>query len=59
MSVPDILERILAVKREEVAQAKAKPLAVIEAEARAQPPAVGFCRGDSGARGGRAAGGDR
>ena len=43
MSVPDILERILAVKREEVAQAKAaKPLAVIEAEARAQPPARDF-----------------
>ena len=43
MSVPDILERILAVKREEVAQAKAaKPLAVIEAEARVQPPARDF-----------------
>ena len=43
MSVPDILERILAVKREEVAQAKAaKPLAVIGAEARAQPPARDF-----------------
>ena len=43
MSVPDILERILTVKREEVAQAKAaKPLAVIEAEARAQPPARDF-----------------
>ena len=43
MSVPDILERILAVKRREVAEAKAeKPLAVIEAEARRQPPARDF-----------------
>ena len=43
MSVPDILERILAVKRREVAEAKAeKPFAVIEVEARRQPPARDF-----------------
>ena len=43
MSVPDILERILAVKREEVRQAlEAKPLAVVQAEALAQLPARDF-----------------
>ena len=39
----DILERILAVKTEEVAAARAKkPLSVLEAEARAAPPTRGF-----------------
>ena len=39
----DILEKILAVKREEVAAAKAaKPLAAVRAEAEAQAPARGF-----------------
>jgi indole-3-glycerol phosphate synthase len=39
----DILEKILAVKREEVAPAKAaKPLAAVRAEAEAQAPARGF-----------------
>ena len=39
----DILNKILAVKREEVAAAQvAKPLAVIRAEAEAQPPARDF-----------------
>jgi indole-3-glycerol phosphate synthase len=39
----DILEKILAVKREEVATAKAaKPLAAVRAEAEAQAPARGF-----------------
>jgi len=39
----DILNKILAVKREEVAAAKAaKPLAAIRAEAEAQPPARDF-----------------
>lgn len=39
----DILDRILAVKREEVAAAKAaKPLAAVRAEAEAQPPARDF-----------------
>ena len=39
----DILEKILAVKREEVAAGKAaKPLAAIRAEAEAQPPARDF-----------------
>ena len=43
MSVPDILERILAVKREEVRLAQAaRPLAVIRAEAAAQAPARDF-----------------
>ena len=43
MSVPDILERILAVKREEVAQAQSvKSLTAIQAEAAAQPPARDF-----------------
>jgi indole-3-glycerol phosphate synthase len=41
--VSDILNKILAVKREEVAAARAaKPLAVIRAEAEAQPPARDF-----------------
>jgi len=41
--VPDLLEKILAVKREEVAAAlAAKPLDEIRAQARAQPPARGF-----------------
>ena len=39
----DILDKILAVKREEVAAAKAaKPLAAVRAEAEAQPPARDF-----------------
>lgn len=39
----DILDRILAVKREEVAAAKAsRPLAAVRAEAEAQPPARDF-----------------
>ncbi len=43
MSRSDILERILAVKREEVIAAKAaKPLAVVRTEAEAQPPARDF-----------------
>ena len=43
MSKSDILERILAVKREEVVAAKAvKPLAAVQAEAEAQPPARDF-----------------
>lgn len=43
MSVPDILERILAVKREEVQQAQALvSLAAIRAEAAAQSPARDF-----------------
>ena len=43
MSVPDILERILAVKREEVqASRAAKPLAVVQAEAVAQLPTRDF-----------------
>ncbi len=49
MSTPDILKRILAVKREEVAVAQAsKPLAAVRAEAEAQAPArdfVGAIRG--------------
>ena len=49
MSTPDILKRILAVKREEVAVAQAsKPLAAVCAEAEAQAPArdfVGAIRG--------------
>lgn len=49
MNVPDILERILAVKREEVAQARCvKSLAEVQAEAAAQLPArdfVGAIRG--------------
>lgn len=41
--MPDILSRILAVKAEEVAAAKAvKPLAALAAEARAAPPARDF-----------------
>ena len=40
---PDILERILAVKREEVAAAtRAKPLAAIRREAQAAPPPMDF-----------------
>ena len=43
MSKPDILNKILAVKREEVAAAlAAKPLAAIRAEAEAQPPPRDF-----------------
>lgn len=43
MSVPDILERILVVKREEVRLAQtAKPLATVRAEAEAQAPARDF-----------------
>lgn len=43
MSTPDILKRILAVKREEVATALAgKALASVRAEAEAQPPARDF-----------------
>lgn len=39
----DVLQKILATKREEVAAARgAKPLPAIEAEAAAQPPARGF-----------------
>ncbi len=39
----DILDKILAVKREEVAAAQAaKPLAAVRAEAEAQPPARDF-----------------
>lgn len=49
MSIPDILEKILAVKREEVATALAsKPLSQIRAEAEAQPAPrdfVGALRG--------------
>jgi indole-3-glycerol phosphate synthase len=52
--VSDILDKILAVKREEVAAAKAaKPLAAIRAEAEAQPPArdfVGAIRARIGAK---------
>jgi indole-3-glycerol phosphate synthase len=41
----DILDRILAKKSEEVIAAQvAKPLAVLDAEARAQPPVRGFER---------------
>ncbi len=40
---PDILERILAVKREEVAAAaRAKPLEAIRREAQAAPPPRDF-----------------
>ena len=43
MSTPDILKKILAVKREELAAALAvKPLASVRAEAEAQPPARDF-----------------
>lgn len=43
MSASDILERILAVKREEVAAARAaRPLATVRAEAEAQPAARDF-----------------
>ena len=43
MSIPDILERILAVKREEVASALAsKLLSTVRAEAEAQPTPRGF-----------------
>ncbi len=43
MSVPDILDRILAVKREEIAQARtSKPLAELRAEAADQPPTRDF-----------------
>ena len=49
MSTPDILNKILAVKREEVAAAQAsKPLSAVRAEAEAQAPArdfVGAIRG--------------
>jgi indole-3-glycerol phosphate synthase len=52
--VSDILNKILAVKREELAAAQAaKPLAVVRAEAEAQPPArdfVGAIRNKIGAR---------
>jgi indole-3-glycerol phosphate synthase len=42
-SAPDILERILAVKRREIAEASAAvPLAEVERVARAQPPARDF-----------------
>ncbi len=54
MSTPDILKRILDVKREEVAAAQAgKPLATIRSEAEAQSPARDFV----GAIRGRIAGG--
>jgi indole-3-glycerol phosphate synthase len=43
VSQPDILDRILAVKREEVAQAAAaKPLTVLEREAKQAPPVRDF-----------------
>ena len=43
VNAPDVLQRILAVKHEEVAQAVAvKPLATIQAEAAAQPSARDF-----------------
>ena len=43
LNTPDVLQRILAVKHEEVAQAVAvKPLATIQAEAAAQAPARDF-----------------
>ena len=49
MSTPDVLQKILAVKREEVAVAQAsRPLAAVRAEAQAQAPArdfVGAIRG--------------
>lgn len=42
-SPPDVLARIMAYKREEVAAAKrAQPLAALEAEAKAAPPPRGF-----------------